>query len=141
MWTLIPYLYINAQTGVLSSKNDDVKIEPTDSLIRLLVVALAPIAINAGVLVAVFTMACCMGPVLSICCKKFGSVLAAVAHGAATFFMLIFFEAMFVLEGFNFARTLAGMIAVVAIQRFIFKLIVSLALTREIKTDQSNIAF
>ncbi|PHH85628.1 hypothetical protein CDD83_150 [Cordyceps sp. RAO-2017] len=55
--------------------------------------------------------------------------------------MLIFFEAMFVLESFNFARTLAGMIAVVAIQRFIFKLIVSLALTREMKTDQSNVAF
>ena len=34
-----------------------------------------------------------------------------------------------------------GMIAVVALQRFIFKLIISLALTREFKTDQSNIAW
>jgi 1,3-beta-glucan synthase len=33
------------------------------------------------------------------------------------------------------------MITVVAIQRFIFKLITSLCLTREFKTDQSNIAF
>ncbi|XP_044717612.1 1,3-beta-glucan synthase component domain-containing protein [Hirsutella rhossiliensis] len=141
VWTVIPYLFINAQTGVSSANNEGVKIKPTDSLIRVLVVALGPIGINAGVLGGMFAMACCMGPVLSMCCKKFGSVLAGIAHGAAAIFMLIFFEAMFVLEGFNFARTLAGMIAVVAIQRFIFKLIVSLALTREMKTDQSNIAF
>jgi len=36
---------------------------------------------------------------------------------------------------------LSGMIAVVAIQRFVFKLIISLALTREFKADTSNIAW
>jgi 1,3-beta-glucan synthase len=55
--------------------------------------------------------------------------------------MLVAFEGMYFLEGFNFPRTLAGIIAVVALQRFVFKLIVSLALTREMKTHQSNIAF
>ena len=48
---------------------------------------------------------------------------------------------MFVLESFNFARTLCGMIAVIALQRFFYKLIVATALTREMKTDTSNIAF
>ena len=142
--TTIPYLYINAQTGVENAKDaDDVKGEPaaTNSLLRLLVVTFAPIGINAAILAAMFGMACCMGPILSMCCKKFGSVLAAIAHGVAAVMMLVFFEVMFVLEGFSFARTLAGMIAVVALQRFIFKLIVSFALTREFKTDQSNIAF
>lgn len=142
--TTIPYLYINAQTGVENDKNvDDLKEKPeaTNALLRLLLVTFAPIAINAAVLAAMFGMACCMGPLLSMCCKKFGSVLAAIAHGVAAVMMLLFFEVMFVLEGFSFARTLAGMIAVVALQRFIFKLIVSLALTREFKTDQSNIAF
>lgn len=142
VWTLIPYLYINAQTGVERRNNPNVKnIHATDSLIRVLVVALAPVGVNAAVLFAMFGMACCMGPVLSMCCKKVGSVLAAIAHGAAVIFAIIFFEAMFLLEGFNFARTLAGMVAAIAIQRFIFKLIVSLALTREMKTDESNIAF
>ena len=139
--TVIPYLFINAQTGVTSANNDDEKIQPTDSLVRLLVVSFAPIAINAGVLAVMFAMACFMGPLLSMCCKKFGSVLAGIAHGAAVIFLIIFFEAMFLLEGFNFARTLAGMIAVMALQRFLIKLIVSVALTREFKTDQSNIAF
>lgn len=135
--TVIPYLYINAQTGV----SDEDTPGPTSSLLRLGIVAFAPIAINAGTLGVLFFMACFMGPVLSMCCKKFGSVLAAIAHGVAVVMLLIFFEAMFLLEGFNFARTLAGMIAVVAVQRFVFKLIVSLTLTREFKTDQANIAF
>jgi len=82
-----------------------------------------------------------MGPVLSMCCKKFGSVLAAIAHGIAVVMLLVFFEVMFFLEGFQFIKSLLGMIAASAIQRFIFKLIISLALTREMKTDQSNIAF
>ncbi|QPG93883.1 hypothetical protein C2857_003311 [Epichloe festucae Fl1] len=143
VWTLIPYLFINAQTGVNTDNNsDNAKFtKPTSALVRVLVISLAPIGVNAGVLAAMFGMACCMGPVLSMCCKKFGSVLAAIAHAFAAFFMLISFEGMFFLEGLNFARTLAGMIAVISIQRFIFKLIVALALTREMKTDQSNIAF
>ena len=136
--TLIPYLFINAQTGV--SANDS-SAKATASLVRLAIVAFGPIGINAGVLAAMFGMACCMGPLLSMCCKKFGSVLAAIAHGLAVVMMLVFFEVMYVLEGLVFAKALLGMIAVIAIQRFIFKLIVSLALTREMKTDQANIAF
>ena len=132
--TLIPYLFINAQTGVSQPT-------ATNSLIRVAAVAFAPIAINAGVLAGLFGMACCMGPLLSMCCKKFGSVLAAIAHGIAVIMLLAFFEVMFFLEGFVFARALLGMIAVVALQRFILKLIIALALTREFKSDSTNIAW
>merc|ERR1711900_111271 len=116
--TLIPYIFINAQVGV---DQEDGR--------------------NADVLAAMFGMACCMGPVLSMCCKKFGTVLAAIAHGTAVVMLLVFFEVMFFLEGFVFAKALLGMIAATAIQRFIYKLIISLALTREFKSDTSNIAF
>ncbi|KAI0475013.1 glycosyltransferase family 48 protein [Xylariaceae sp. FL0804] len=133
--TTLPYLFINAQTGVSANDSDATA---TNSLIRLAIVAFAPIGINAGILAAMFGMACCMGPLLSMCCKKFGSVLAAIAHGTAVVVMLVFFEVMFFLEGFNFTKTLLGMIAVVAIQRFIFKLIIALALTREMKSDTAN---
>ncbi|KAL2117556.1 hypothetical protein VTJ04DRAFT_7216 [Mycothermus thermophilus] len=136
--TLVPYLFINAQTGV---KKNYPKQGPTASLLRVGIVALAPIAINAGVCLMFFAMACFMGPLLSMCCKKFGAVLAAIAHAIAVISLLIFFEVMFFLESFHFARTLLGMITVVAIQRFIFKLIITLFLTREMKTDQANIAF
>ncbi|KAL2751950.1 glycosyltransferase family 48 protein [Sodiomyces alcalophilus JCM 7366] len=139
--TTIPFLFINAQTGVTEENNPDVDLHPTDSLVRLGIVAFVPIAVNAGALAVFFAMACFMGPLLSKCCKKFGSVLAAIAHAIAVIMLLVAFEVMFLLEGFNFSRTLSGMIAVVAIQRFIFKLIISLSLTREMKTDQANIAF
>jgi len=82
-----------------------------------------------------------MGPLLSMCCKKFGSVLAAIAHGISVVMLLVFFEVMFFLEGFVFVKALLGMIAATAIQRFVYKLIISLALTREFKSDTSNIAF
>jgi len=55
--------------------------------------------------------------------------------------LLIFFEVMFFLEGWSFSKALIGMIAVVAIQRFFFKLIIALALTREFKADNANIAW
>lgn len=145
--TLIPYLFINAQTGVsdadrsLDSKGAPTTIKATNSLIRVALVAFGPIAINAGVLAGLFGMACCMGPLLSMCCKKFGAVLAAIAHGVAVVMLLAFFEVMFFLEGWSFSKALLGMIAVVAIQRFFFKLIISLALTREFKADAANIAW
>jgi 1,3-beta-glucan synthase len=132
--TIVPYLFINAQTGVENPK-------VTNSLIRVAAVAFAPIAINAGVLAGFFGMACCMGPLLSMCCQKFGSVLAAIAHGLAVFMLLAFFEVMFFLEGWVFSKALLGMIAVVALQRFVFKLIIALALTREFKSDSANIAW
>lgn len=132
--TLVPYLYINSQTGVTGAV-------ATNALIRVAIVAFAPIAVNAGVLFGMFAMACCMGPVLSMCCKKFGAVLAAIAHGVAVVMLLVFFEVMFFLEGFIFAKALLGMIAAAAIQRFIYKLIIATALTREFKSDTSNIAF
>ena len=142
--TLVPYLFINAQTGVNEDSNEDVDeddFQATNSLLRIGIIAFGPVAVNAGVLGGLFGMACCAGPLLSMCCKKFGAVLAAIAHGIAVFMLLAFFEVLFFLEGWKFAKTLLGMIAVVAIQRFFYKLIISLALTREFKADTSNIAW
>ncbi|MBE7180622.1 MAG: hypothetical protein INR71_05315, partial [Terriglobus roseus] len=139
--TLIPYLFINAQTGVIPKNNNGKTPTATNSLIRVGLVALAPVAVNAGVLGGFFAMACCMGPILSMCCKKFGAVLAAIAHAIAVIMLLAFFEVMFFLEGFSFSKALLGMITVVAIQRFVYKLIISLTLTREFKGDTANVAW
>ncbi|KAI1261998.1 glycosyltransferase family 48 protein [Xylariaceae sp. FL1019] len=146
--TLLPYLFINAQTGVndtVTEGEDRVTNLPdakaTSSLVRVGIVAFGPIVINAGILAVFFALACCAGPLLGVCCKRTGAVLAAVAHALAVIVLIVFFEVMFFLEGFNFIKTLSGMIAVVAIQRFVLKLIVATTLTRELKTDQANIAF
>lgn len=139
--TLIPYLFINAQTGVTKENNPGYKLKPTNALIRLGLVAFAPVAVNAGCLLMFFAMACCMGPLLSMCCKKFGSVLAAIAHAIAVIVMLVMFEVMFFLSGWSFGKALAGMIAAIALDRFFYKLLITLALTREFKADSSNIAW
>ncbi|KAI9666336.1 MAG: 1,3-beta-D-glucan synthase [Bathelium mastoideum] len=139
--TLIPYLFINAQTGVTESNNQGRKLQATNSLIRIAIVAFGPIGINAGIAIGFFGLACCMGPILSMCCKKFGAVLAAIAHAIAVIMLFAFFEVMFFLEAWSFSKALLGMIAVIAIQRFVFKLITALALTREFRADTANIAW
>ncbi|KAL4977440.1 1,3-beta-glucan synthase component-domain-containing protein [Aspergillus desertorum] len=137
--TLVPYLYINSRTGV--SSDVDGGNDPHDAILRIAIVAFGPIGINAGVAAVFFGMACCMGPILSMCCKKFGAVLAAIAHAIAVIILLVIFEVMFFLEHWSWPRCVMGMIAMAAIQRFIYKLIIALALTREFKHDQSNIAW
>lgn len=142
--TLVPYLFINAQTGLRLDNEGNEKLgslTPTSSIIRVGLVAFAPIAINLGVCAALFGMACCMGPILSVCCKKFGPILAAIAHAFSVIMLFAFFEIMFFLEGFSFSKTALGMVAVIAIQRWFYKLIITFALTREFKADTSNIAF
>jgi len=140
--TLIPYLYLNAQTGYESPDNVNLPAaQPTMALIRIVIVAFGPILINAAVLLMFFGMACCMGPILGMCCKKFGAVLAGIAHGIAVIMLFVFFEVLFALEDWSFVKTLMGMIASIAIQRFIYKLIIGFALTREFKADNSNIAW
>lgn len=138
---LVPYLFINAQTGVLSENNDNKKIEATDSLVRALIVTVAPVGLNMGALAAIFAMSCCAGPVLNLCCKGFGRILAGVAHVIAIVSLVAAFEAMYLLENFNFRRCLAGTISVVAMHAFVIKLITMLALTREMKTSQASRAF
>ncbi|RSL80824.1 1,3-beta-glucan synthase component FKS1 [Fusarium oligoseptatum] len=71
---ILPYLFINAQTGVEQDPDTKTKIQPTDSL-------------------------------------KFGTFLAGIAHVTAVVFLFVSFEALFLLEGFNFTRTIAGIIA------------------------------
>jgi 1,3-beta-glucan synthase len=144
--TLNPFLFINAQTGVNDNRHKDDDTATGDpkksgALVRIAIIAFGPVAINAGVLGGMFALACCAGPLLSMCCKKFGAVLAAIAHAIAVLVLLIFFVVLMFLEGFSFPRALSGMIAVVAIQRFVFKLIITLALTREFKADTANIAW
>jgi 1,3-beta-glucan synthase len=135
--TSFPYLFLCSQFGQDDLTEDDRK----QTLIRLMIVALAPVAVNAGVAFFFFALACCAGPLLGMCCKKFGPVLAAIAHAIAVIMLFIFYIVMYFLSGYSFTKALAGMIAVVHIQRWFYKLLICLALTREFKHDQSNIAF
>ncbi|ODV72972.1 1,3-beta glucan synthase [Cyberlindnera jadinii NRRL Y-1542] len=130
----IAFTFINAQTGVKDA-------ETVNSVIRVIICTLAPIAIDLGVLFFCLGMSCCAGPMLGMCCKKTGSVMAGFAHGVAVVVHIIFFIVMWVLEGFNFVRMLLGMVTCIYCQRVIFKFMTALLLTREFKNDNANVAF
>ncbi|KAK9471200.1 1,3-beta-glucan synthase component-domain-containing protein [Dipodascopsis tothii] len=131
---VVPYFFINAQTGVSNASE-------INSVLRLAICAFGPVAINAGLLLVFFAMACCAGPIMSLCCKKTSAVLAAVAHAIAVIVQIVFFELMWFFQGWEFNKALLGVIASLAVQRFFFKVITVCILTREFKHDHSNRAW
>ncbi|GMM30708.1 1,3-beta-D-glucan synthase [Martiniozyma asiatica (nom. inval.)] len=130
----VAYTYINAQTGVRNTQT-------VNSVLRLIICALAPIVIDIGVLFVMLGLSCCSGPLFGMCCKKTGAVMAGVSHGIAVVIHLVFYIVMWVLEGFHFGRMLVGLMTMIYIQRLIFKLMTLFFLTREFKNDHANVAF
>jgi len=110
-------------------------------LIRLAVIAIGPIAWNAAVLLTLFIISLFLGPMLNLCCVKFGAVMAAVAHALAVIGMIAFFEFLWFLELWDASHAVLGLIAVVAIQRAINKILISVFLSREFKHDETNLAW
>ncbi|KAK4521741.1 uncharacterized protein ATC70_004276 [Mucor velutinosus] len=109
------------------------------ALLRVGIIAMGPILLNAGALLMLFAVSLFGGCLASLCCGvKFGATIAAVAHGWAVFNLILFFEILYFLENWNFVHVILGMIAVGSVQRLIFKLMTVLLLTREFHGDQSN---
>ncbi|KAL7317809.1 1,3-beta-D-glucan synthase [Mucor circinelloides] len=109
------------------------------ALLRVGIVAMGPILLNAGALLMLFAVSLFGGCLANLCCGvKFGATIAAVAHGWAVFSFILFFEILYFLENWNFVHVVLGMIAVGSVQRFIFKVMTVLLLTREFHGDQSN---
>ena len=132
----IAFTFINAQTGVKTTDEDRV-----NSTLRIIICTLAPIVIDIGVLFFCMGLSCCSGPLLGMCCKKTGSVMAGIAHGIAVVVHIVFFIVMWVLEGFSFVRMLIGVVTCIQCQRLIFHCMTVLLLTREFKNDHANTAF
>nr|AAF04861.1 Fks1p [Yarrowia lipolytica] len=128
------FTFINAQTGVA---------EPVivNSILRIVICAIGPIVINAGLLLVLVCISCCAGPMLGLCCKKTGPVMAGIAHGIAVIIHLIFFELMWFFEGWSFVKGLCGTVTAIAIMRLIFNILTILCLTREFKHDHANQAW
>ncbi|CCK69000.1 1,3-beta-D-glucan synthase KNAG_0B05680 [Huiozyma naganishii CBS 8797] len=132
----IAFTFINAQTGVRNGPDDTV-----NSVLRVIICTLGPIAINLGILFFCMGMSCCSGPLFGMCCKKTGAVMAGFAHGVAVVIHICFFIVMWVLEGFSFVKMLLGVITCIQCQRFVFQCMSVLMLTREFKNDSANTAF
>ncbi|KAF8178155.1 1,3-beta-glucan synthase [Mycena galopus ATCC 62051] len=114
---------------------------PPSPLVRIAVIALGPIAWNAVVLLVLFFVSLFLGPMLDSVWPRFGSFVAALAHLLGTIGMIGFFEFFWFLELWNVSHAVLGLIAIIAIQRAVHKILISVFLSREFKHDETNRAW
>jgi len=115
--------------------------QPPSPLIRIAVISLGPIVWNAGVLLTLFLFSLFLGPMLDPVFPLFGSVMAFLAHFLGTLGMIGFFEFLWFLELWNASHAVLGLIAVIAIQRAVHKILIAVFLSREFKHDETNRAW
>ncbi|KAJ7701907.1 1,3-beta-glucan synthase [Mycena rosella] len=114
---------------------------PPSPLVRIAVIALGPIAWNGVVLLVLFLVSLFLGPMLDSVFPMFGSVMAFIAHALGTLGMIGFFEFFWFLELWNVSHAVLGLITVIAIQRAVHKILISVFLSREFKHDETNRAW
>ncbi|KAF9264686.1 glycosyltransferase family 48 protein [Marasmius fiardii PR-910] len=149
LWPIcIAILFINAYMFVKSFPEKSGKSGTTvtaindspSALIRIAIFAVGPIVWNAAILMMLFFISLFLGPLMESW-SKFGSVMAAIAHTAALFGLIAFFEFFWFLELWDVSHAVLGLICIVAIQRAVHKILISVFLTREYKHDETNRAW
>lgn len=65
---------------------------PINALLRIVVIAVGPILLNAVILIVLFLVSLIGGPLLASCCANHGSVMAGIAHVGSVVGMVGFFE-------------------------------------------------
>lgn len=136
------YLFVKSfpqNTGKAGTQVTNINDSPS-ALIRIAIIAVGPIVWNAAVLMTLFFLSLTLGPMMEGW-AKFGSVMAAIAHTAALFGIIAFFEFFWFLELWDVTHAVLGLICIVAIQRAIHKILISVFLTREYKHDETNRAW
>ncbi|KAF8754567.1 1,3-beta-glucan synthase subunit FKS1 [Rhizoctonia solani] len=114
---------------------------PASPLIRIAVISLGPVVWNSVVLLVLFFISLFMGPIMKNSCPKFGATIAFIAHMLSVIGMIGFFEFLWFLELWDASHAVLGLIAVIAIQRAVHKILISIFLTREFKHDETNRAW
>jgi len=131
---VIAYMFVK-------SFRDSTGAQPPSPLIRIAIISLGPIVFNAAVLLVLFIVSLFLGPMLDPAFPIFGSVMAFIAHMLGVIGMIGFFEFLWFLESWNTSHAVLGLIAVIAIQRAIHKILISVFLSREFKHDETNRAW
>ncbi|KAJ7285846.1 glycosyltransferase family 48 protein [Mycena rebaudengoi] len=126
---VVAYMFVKSFPDKITGKQNP------SPLIRIGVIALGPVVWNGAILITLFFVSLMLGPMLESW-AKFASVMAALAHILSLVGVVVFFE-FFV----SFALMNVGLIAIVAIQRAIQKILISVFLTREYKHDETNRAW
>lgn len=117
----------------------DGKVQP--GLLRIAIIALGPIVWNMAFLIFLFLISVFLGPCLNSWTNQFGATMAAIAHFGAVIGMIVFFEFLWFLELWDTSHAVLGVIAVISVQRCIFKILIAVFLSRELKHDETNRAW
>ncbi|RSH95464.1 1,3-beta-D-glucan synthase [Saitozyma podzolica] len=110
-------------------------------LLRIAIIALGPIVWNMAFLITLFLLSVFLGPCLNSYTNQFGATMAAIAHFGAVVGQVAFFEFLWFLELWNASHAVLGVIAVISVQRCIFKILIAVFLSREFKHDETNRAW
>jgi len=133
-------LFVIAYMFVKSFPNSEGKYPPSP-LIRIAVISIGPIVWNGAVLLVLFLVSLFLGPMLEPTFPKFGSGVAFVAHFFGIIGMLGSFEFLWLLEQWDASHAVLGLVCVIAIQRALHKILISVFLSREFKHDETNRAW
>ncbi|KAF7972714.1 hypothetical protein HWV62_41527 [Athelia sp. TMB] len=115
--------------------------QPPAALIRIAVISLGPIVWNAAILLVQFMASLFLGPMLDPRYPLFGAIMASIAHILAVLGMVGFFEFLWFLELWDVTHAVLGLIAVIAVQRAVHKVLIAVFLSREFKHDETNRAW
>ncbi|KAI9319088.1 1,3-beta-glucan synthase component-domain-containing protein [Dichotomocladium elegans] len=146
---VLAYLYVHSfalsedenteSRGWLDDDDSSSSAAATAALIRIAVVATGPIVLNAVIVAVAFVFCLTSGWAVSYCCgSKFAAAMAAAVHGWAVVVSVAFFGLLYMLEEWQFHRTMLGMITVVSVQRALFKILTLFVLTREFDHHEGN---
>ncbi|KAJ2782842.1 1,3-beta-D-glucan synthase [Coemansia javaensis] len=111
------------------------------TLIRVLVVSVAPIAVNFATTIVFFFVSLVLGPCCALCMPQFGKVVAGVVHTISVVTYIAMFFLLWILEDWAFAPTAMGIVCQVFVQRALFAVLQHLLLTREFGEDETNVAW
>ncbi|PKI84809.1 1,3-beta-glucan synthase [Malassezia vespertilionis] len=135
------YCFVKSFPAISPAENAGRANDKQGGIVRLAIISLAPLAWNAVVLFLLFITSLFFGPALSSCCVKFGSVMAVTAHLLAVAGILATVEWLWFTEFYNTANTVLGILAMIAVQRAICKILTALFISRELKNDETNRAW
>ncbi|KAF9995636.1 1,3-beta-D-glucan synthase [Entomortierella chlamydospora] len=110
-------------------------------IVRVAVIAIGPMTVNTGVLLAILGASLFLVPCMNMCCTRFGSIMAVVARAIALISQIAFIEALWALEAWNTSHSALGINAAVSVQQFAFRALITFFLTRELKADEAKRAW
>ncbi|KAJ2498308.1 Farnesyl-diphosphate farnesyltransferase, partial [Coemansia sp. RSA 2052] len=136
---LVSYMFMHSVSNVKEAKENDGQVNST--LIRALIISMAPVVINFAITIAFFFVSFSLGPCCAMCLPQFGKVIAGIVHTIAVVMYVAVFMLLWVLEDWNLTPTIMGLICQVFVERAIFAILQHLLLSREFGEDETNVAW